>query len=171
MKKALIAVVIICLFFSCKKSSSTNVESEYVLKPNLGTLKVLGEYNINLDGATKTGNYAVISIIIVNSVTYVAIAVDNDNVSDTNFNLKIYFPANQIPASINLDNTNSTIKARDDAGTLYTNAAGSYTLNFSGPDANNVYTITSTGDITLSPGSKILQIYGTYSIKAVKVPR
>lgn len=160
MKKSLCALFLSAFLVTCGQNTGTNVETGF--KVTAGSLTAnsvgltssvlnIGPTSINCSGVPTvptTQCYAVITTSVVNSVSYVAIAVQDDPTSPA-FNLKIYFEASDIPTSKALNASDVKIKLN---GTTYTHS-GSETLNFLYNSSNNTYTVSLSNDATLDPGS------------------
>jgi hypothetical protein len=143
--KMLCAVVILVLVsFSCGGGSSSDGTSDYILQPgSLSTTTFNTSYNITY-GASQSGNYyAVLYKGTTNGTPYVGITLDEDGNPATSFNLKLNYQSSILPSgditlqegidnlAIKINGTNTTISTGD-----------SIKLNFSGPDSNNIITIT-----------------------------
>ena len=115
-------------------------------------------YSLEFDGATKTGNYAIIHNVTLNDTRYIGIAVNDNPSNDCNdgselcFNMKIYFQNDTIENgsyTINFGDEGTAIKVKEN-GSLYTLDNGSLTFTVNSED-EITYSIQSTSsDITVS---------------------
>jgi hypothetical protein len=160
----LLAVIVAA---GCGGSSSGGDDTGYTLQPGEVTTFTTGitSYDISYSGSQK-GTYAVIYKGGIAGTNYVAIGVDADPATKSAFKCKLYFQSSTIPSSIALNTGNSQLKVYTGGDGITPSATlnGSYTLNISGPDSNNVYTISSPDSISLTSGTLTIS-----SIKAVLV--
>ncbi len=117
----------------------------------------------------NTGDYAVVFLGNIGGESYVGVALSRDPKSETSFNLKMYFRADSIPGSYELDPDNPTdsITVRNEGGSTYSDRAtwtGTLTLNFT-DNGDGTFNITGIGNPSV--GGTNLTIN---TIKALKVP-
>lgn len=170
--KKLLPIVMIALYLSCGGGSSSNSSAEYKLKP--GDLSestdptTIEGYDVTYNSTQykKDNAYAVLFKQTIGGVDYIGIAACQDGnpfkKTGGGFNLKIKFQSSSIPSSIALNNGSSAgfgIKLTlDNSEYELSGPDNTITLAFSGPDSNNVYTITGSGDDTISVGGANLKI-------------
>lgn len=179
MKKAIIAAIIITGFLRCGGGSSSDSTAEYKLKPGDLAVSVdpttIEGYDVTYNSIAYQNNaYAVIYKQTIGGVDYIGIAACQDGdpfkKAGGGFNLKIKFQSSNIPSEITLNRDTSTgfgIKLTiDNDEYSLSGSDATITLTFSGPDANNVYTIAGkSGDDSISVGGgdlKITQIKARY---------
>jgi hypothetical protein len=158
MKKSLCALFLSAFLVTCGQNTGTSVETGFKVTAGSLTANTIGLTSVDLDfrgstlsctGAPTTQCYAVITTSTVNSVSYVAIAVQ-DNPSSPMFNLKIYFQATEIPASKNMTDTDVVVKFGNPPATQFQPISGTLVFNFNSLD--NTYTITLPGGANFFEG-------------------
>jgi len=159
MKYIYICLISILFYLTaCSGGSSSSTETGYV-DPYLTSEKTvaLKSYTLGLQSCSSSKSCgAIIFQGTLNDTNYVGFAVDNYQSGGSKFSLKIYWPGDSIPSSI--DNPAGYVVEAVIDGTTYNNnsASGNLKANItSGTDSNGVaiYTITFTDSLTIGSGS------------------
>jgi len=159
MKYIYICLISILFYLTaCSGGSSSSTETGYV-DPYLTSEKTvaLKSYTLGFGSQSCSSSKSCGAIIFqgtLNDSNYVGFAVDNYQSGGSKFSLKIYWPGDSIPSSI--DNPAEYVIEAVIGGTTYTSATGNLTGNLkatitSGTDSNGVaiYTITFTDSLTI----------------------
>jgi len=141
---------------ACSGGSSSSTETGYV-DPYLTSEKTVALKSYTLGSRSCSSSKSCGAIIFqgtLNDTNYVGFAVDNYQSGESKFSLKIYWPGDSIPSSI--DNPAGYVVEAVIDGTTYNSATGNLTGNLkatitSGTDSNGVaiYTITFTDSLTI----------------------
>lgn len=139
---------------ACSGGSSSSTETGYI-NPGLDSEKTIALKEYTLGSQSCSSSKSCGAIIFqgeLNETNYVGFAVDNYQSGGSKFSLKIYWPADSIPSSI--DNPTGYVVEAVIGGTTYNNnsASGNLKANItSGTDSNGVaiYTITFTDSLTI----------------------
>ncbi len=173
MKRALVALLLLPLLYCNRESGGTDSSSDFIYTPGSHDKITLDDtsYQIGNDWDTNDCSsvlpdshcFAIIYTGTIDENNYVGIAVSDDPDDPIAFNLKIYFSAASIPASIDLSTEpTAAIKVTDNSGT-YTYSSGSFTLTFT-EQSDTIYRIQSSGTATLT-GSKFLTGLDIYALR------
>ena len=159
MKYIYICLISILFYLTaCSGGSSSSTETGYV-DPYLTSEKTVALKSYTLGSRSCSFSKSCGAIIFqgtLNDTNYVGFAVDNYQSGGSKFSLKIYWPGDSIPSSI--DNPAGYVIEAVIGGTTYNNnsASGNLKANItSGTDSNGVaiYTITFTDSLTIGSGS------------------
>jgi hypothetical protein len=153
MKYIYICLISILFYLTaCSGGSSSSTETGYV-DPYLTSEKTVALKSYTLGSQSCSSSKSCGAIIFqgtLNDSNYVGFAVDNYQSGGSKFSLKIYWPGDSIPSSI--DNPAGYVIEAVIGGTTYTSPTGNLKATItSGTDSNGVaiYTITFTDPLTI----------------------